>query len=151
MLSLLDGFSGYNQVLVAKEDRLKTTFRTKWGTYAYDKIPFRLINVGSTFQNAMDIAFKGLINKFVVVYLDDITIYSKTRGDHLPHLDFIFERCQWYKISLNPKKSIFFMEGTFLGFVISLEGIPIYIGRIESIKAIVFPHNKKAMKYFLGR
>ena len=49
MLSLLDGFSRYNQVLVAKEDRLKTTFRTKWGTYAYDKIPFGLINVGATF------------------------------------------------------------------------------------------------------
>ena len=49
MLSLLDGFFGYNQVLVAKENRLKTTFRTKWGTYAYDKMPFGLINVGSTF------------------------------------------------------------------------------------------------------
>ena len=49
MLSLLDGFSGYNQVLVSKEDRLKATFRTKWGTYAYDKIPFRLINAGATF------------------------------------------------------------------------------------------------------
>jgi hypothetical protein len=49
MLSLLDGFSGYNQVLVSKEDRLKTTFRTKWGTYAYDKMPFGLINAGATF------------------------------------------------------------------------------------------------------
>ena len=77
MLSLLDGFSGYNQVLVAKEDRLKTIFRTKWGTYAYDKMPFGLINVGATFQWAMDIAFKGLLNKSVVVYLDDITVYSK--------------------------------------------------------------------------
>ena len=49
MLSLLDGFSGYNQVLLAKEDRTKTTFWTKWGTYAYDKMPFGLINVGATF------------------------------------------------------------------------------------------------------
>ena len=74
MLSLLDGFSGYNQVLVSKEDCLKTTFRTKWGTYAYDKMSFRLINAGATFQRAMDIAFRGLINKSVVVYLDDITV-----------------------------------------------------------------------------
>ena len=50
MLSLLDGFSRYNQLLVSKEDHLKTTFRTKWGTYAYDKMPFGLINVGATFQ-----------------------------------------------------------------------------------------------------
>jgi hypothetical protein len=77
MLSLLDGFSIYNQVLVSKEDRLKTTFRTKWGIYAYDKMPFGLINAGATFQRAMDIAFRGLLNRFVVVYLDDITVYSK--------------------------------------------------------------------------
>ena len=76
-LSLLDGFSRYNQVLVSKEDRLKTTFQTKWGTYSYDKMPFRLINVVATFQQAMDIAFRGLLNRYVVVYLDDITVYSK--------------------------------------------------------------------------
>ena len=49
LFSLLDGFSGYNQVLVAKEDRLKTTFRTKWGTFAYRRMPFGLINAGATF------------------------------------------------------------------------------------------------------
>ena len=76
MLSLLDGFFRYNQVLVEKEDRLKLAFRTKWGTYAYDKMPFGLINVGATFQQATDISFRGLINKSLVVYLDDTTIYS---------------------------------------------------------------------------
>ena len=105
LLSLLDGFSGYNQVLVAKEGCLKTTFRTKWGTYAYDKMPFRLINVGSTFQWAMDITFRGLINKSMVFYLDDITIYSKNWEVQVPHLKAIFERCRWYGISLNPKKA----------------------------------------------
>jgi len=76
-MSFLDGFSGYNQVLVNPDDQLKTTFRTKWGTYAYRKMPFGLINAGATFQRAMDITFKGLINKSVVIYLDDITVYSK--------------------------------------------------------------------------
>ena len=80
LFSLLDGFSGYNQVLVAEEDRLKTTFRTKWGTFAYRRIPFGLINAGATFQRAMDIAFRGLIGRSVVIYLDDITIFSKKRG-----------------------------------------------------------------------
>ena len=91
LLSLLDGFSRYNQVLVAKGDCLKTTFHTKWGTYAYDQTPFKLINARETFQWAMDITFKGLINKFVVVYLDDKTIYSNNREDHVPHLKAIFE------------------------------------------------------------
>ena len=82
-------------------------------------MPFGLINVGATFQHAMDIAFRGLLNKPMVVYLNDIMVYSKTRGDHIPHLKAIFEKFQRYEISLNPKKSIFSMEeGTLLGFVI---------------------------------
>jgi hypothetical protein len=79
IFSLLDDFSGYNQVLVSEEDRFKTTFQTKWGTFAYKCMPFGLINAGETFQRAMDVAFQGLINKCVVVYLDDITVYSKKR------------------------------------------------------------------------
>ena len=86
MFSLLDGFSGYNQVLVTEPDRLKTTFRTKWGTFAFRHMPFGLINAGATFQRAMDIAFHGLIGQSVVVYLDDVTMFSKHRGDHLHHL-----------------------------------------------------------------
>ena len=86
MFSLLDGFSGYNQVLVSHADQLLTTFRTKWGTFCFRKMPFGLINAGATFQRAMDIAFRGLINQSVVVYLEDVTIYSKIRSDHLFHL-----------------------------------------------------------------
>ena len=77
LLSILDGFSGYNQVLVVKEDRFKTTFRTKWGTYAYEKMPFGIINSGAIFWWVMEIEFISLINSSMVAYLDDITIYSK--------------------------------------------------------------------------
>jgi hypothetical protein len=75
ILSLLDGFSGYNQVLMSPSNQLKTTFRTPWGTYAYRKMPFGLINAGATFQRVMDIAFCGLVNQSVVVYLNDITVF----------------------------------------------------------------------------
>ena len=61
LFSLLDGFSGYNKVLVAEEDILKIAFRTKWETFSYRRMPFGLMNVGATFQRAMDIAFCGLI------------------------------------------------------------------------------------------
>ena len=99
ILSLLDGFSGYNQILVFPDDQLKTAFRTPWGTYAYRKIPFGLINVGATFQRAMDISFRGLTSHSVVVYLDDVTVYSKHRSDHLNHLRKVFERCRKFGIS----------------------------------------------------
>ena len=90
LFSLLDGLSGYNQVLVAEEDRLKTTFRTRWGTFTYRRMPFGLINAGAMFQRAMEIAFRGLIGRSAVVYLDDITIFSKRRQEHTFHLKAYF-------------------------------------------------------------
>jgi hypothetical protein len=132
IFSLLDGFSGYNQVLVSEEDRLKTTFRTKWGTFTYKHMPFGLINAGVTFQRAMDVAFRGLINRCVVVYLDDVTVYSKNKEDHIQHLTQIFERCRKYSISLNPKKTIFDVEeGKMLGHIISQAGIHIDPERVK--------------------
>jgi hypothetical protein len=65
-------------------------FRTKWGKFTYKHMPFGIINVGSTFQRSMDVEFHGLIKKSVVVYLDDVTIYSKDRADHISHLTQIF-------------------------------------------------------------
>jgi hypothetical protein len=82
----LDGFLGYNQVPVLEEDRLKSTFLTKWGTFSYKCMPFGLINARENFQRAMDVAFWESINKCVVVYLDDLTVYSKNRKDHIQHL-----------------------------------------------------------------
>ena len=80
-------------MLVVEEDRLKTTFRTTWGTFAYRRMPFGLINVGATFERAMDIDLCGLIGCSVVVYLDDITTFSKKREEHAFHLKQIFECC----------------------------------------------------------
>eukprot|EP00253_Pinus_taeda_P028317 PITA_28317 len=115
-------------------------------------MPFGLINVGATFQRAMDIAFKVLVNKSVVIYLDDITVYSKKRSDHLRDLKQIFQRCLRYGISLNPKKSFFALsEGKLLGFIVSKFGIHIEHDRIKEISEISLPHNKKAMQSFLGQ
>jgi ribonuclease HI len=75
-ISMIDSFSGYNQISVLPEDREKTTFTTPWGTFMYAKMPFGLMNAGATFQRAMDIAFIGERDKFVVIYLDDITVFS---------------------------------------------------------------------------
>jgi ribonuclease HI/transposase InsO family protein len=151
-LSLLDGFSGYNQVLMSPSDQLKTTFRTPWGTYAYRKMPFGLINAGATFQRAMDIAFRGLINHSVVVYLDDVTVYSKNKNDHLAHLRVVLLRCRKYGISLNPKKSIFAVEqGKLLGFIVSSDGMIIDPERTQVIAKLPPPTSKKSMQSFLGQ
>ena len=70
---MLYDFSFYNQVLVHPDDQDKTNFTTPWGIFMYVKIPFGLMNVGATFQRAMDIAFVDGIGHFIVIYLDDIT------------------------------------------------------------------------------
>ena len=82
-MSMLDGFSGYNQVAIHLEDQEKTTFTTPWGTFMYAKMPFGLMNARATFQRAMDIAFLEERDKYVVIYLDDIAVYSPLDPDHL--------------------------------------------------------------------
>ena len=74
-ISLLDGYSGYNQILVHPADQLKTTFTTPWGTFMYVKIPFGIMNAGATFQRAMDIEFLEELAYFIIIYLDDVTVF----------------------------------------------------------------------------
>eukprot|EP00253_Pinus_taeda_P022025 PITA_22025 len=122
-MSLLDGHSGYNQILVHEDDRDKTTFTTPLGTFHYAKMPFGLKNVGATFQWAMDITFA-----------------NEKDG------------CRKYGISLNPKKSLFAMdEGKLLNHIISKEGIHINPTRVESIQKIDFQCIKKEIQAFNGK
>ena len=105
------------------------------GDFSYRRMHFGLINTGATFHRAMDIAFHGLIGRSAVVYLDDITIFSKKREEHAFHLNQIFERCRKYGISLNPKKCVFpVTEGKFLGHIVSKKGISIDLERIKAIE-----------------
>jgi hypothetical protein len=103
----------------------------------YDKIPFGLINARENFQRAMDIAFVGERDKFIVIYLDDMIFFSKTNEDHIKHLRKTFVKCRNFGLSLNPQKSYFSMEeGKLLGHIVSKEGV-------EEIKQISQPRNKK--------
>jgi hypothetical protein len=100
----------------------------------------------------MGIDFRGLINKCVVVYLDNVVVYSNKRKYHIQHLSHIFERCKKYGISLNPKKTIFHVEeGKLLGHIISQVGIRIDPEWIKAIAQLPLPHNKKAIQSFFGK
>jgi len=151
-ISLLDGFSGFNQILVHPDDQDKIAFTTPWGTFKYVKMPFVLKNVGATFQRAMDIAFAKEIHDFLVIYLDDLTPFSKSDQEHLKHLRQIFMTCRKYGVSLNPKKSLFGLEeGKLLGHIISKDGIRIDSERIQAILQIPYPRNIKELQAFLGK
>jgi hypothetical protein len=105
VMSFIDFFSGYNQISIHPDDREKTTFTTPWGTFKYAKMPFGLMNVGATFQRAMDIAFVCEKDKFILIYLDDLTMFSHSHKEHLQHLRKMFFKCRRYGLSLNPIKS----------------------------------------------
>jgi hypothetical protein len=89
-MSMIDRFSGYNQLYLLPKDRENTAFTTPWGTFMYAKIPFGLMNAGATFQRAMDISFVGEKDKFVVIYLDEIMVFSRFDKEHSHHLKKVF-------------------------------------------------------------
>jgi hypothetical protein len=118
----------------------------------YKKMPFGLMNVGATFQRAMDISFIGEKDRFVVIYLDDITIFSASDEEHLQHLKKTFEKSRRYGISLNPKKSHFSMEeGKLLGHIVSPEAIKIDPERVKAIQQIDILRNEKSIHSFIGK
>eukprot|EP00253_Pinus_taeda_P018338 PITA_18338 len=115
-------------------------------------MPFGLKNAGATFQRAMDISFAKEIHDFLVVYLHDLTPFSKSDQEHLKHLRQIFMTCKKYVISLNHKKSMFALEeGKLLGHIISKDGIRIDPERIQAILQIPYPRNIKELQAFLGK
>jgi len=108
------------------------------------------MNARATFHRAMDIIFIGEKDKFMVIYLDDITVFSTFDDEHLQHLKHTFEKCRRYGISLNPKKSHFSMEeGKLLGHIVSLEGIKIDPKRVKSIQQIDILRNNKSIQSFI--
>ena len=151
-MSLLKGYFGYNQIFVHEDDRDKIAFTTPWGTFHYAKMPFGLKNAGATFQQAMDLDFTNEKDVFLVVYLDDLIVCSKSDEEHMHHLRTVFQKCRKYGLSLNPKKSLFAMEeGKLLGHFILKDGIRIDPACVQAIQQIDLPRNKKEIQSFNGK
>ena len=102
------------------------------------------MNVGATFQRAMDIAFAREKDKFAVVYMDNITVYARSDKEHIKHIEKKFLKCRKYGISLNPRKSNFALEeGKLLGHIISKDGIKIDPEGVNVIIKVEEPKRKK--------
>nr|CAN71017.1 hypothetical protein VITISV_008564 [Vitis vinifera] len=124
MLSFLDAFSEYHQIPMSPVDEEKTAFITPHGLYCYKVMPFGLKNVGATYQRLMTKIFKPLVGHTVEVYIDDIVVKSKTREEHVLHLQEVFHLLRKYGMKLNPSKCAFGVSaGKFLGFMVSQRGI----------------------------
>ena len=152
MFSFMDGFSGYNQILMAPEDMEKTSFITEWGTYCYRVMPFGLKNAGATYQRAATTLFHDMMHKDVEVYVDDMIVKSRDRADHLAALQRFFERIRQFRLRLNPKKCTFGVTyGKLLGHIVSECGIEVDPEKIKAILDMPASRNEKEIRGFLGR
>ncbi len=103
-------------------------------------------------EKALEVAFIGERYKFIVIYLDDMTVFSKSDKEHLDHLRQTLAKCTQYGLSLNPKKSFFSMkEGKLLGHIVSKEGVRIDPEKVSAILKIENPRNKIKVQSFLGK
>ncbi|CAI7919746.1 unnamed protein product [Closterium sp. NIES-54] len=151
VFSKLDLRSGYWQIRMADNSIHKTTFRTRYGSYEYLVMPFGLTNAPATFQAKMNHILMPLLDECVVVYLDDILIYSRDMKQHIEHLRRVFEILRREKFYVKLSKSKFALKKVqFLGHMVSAQGVHVDPKKIEAVRTWKTPENVKELQQFLG-
>jgi hypothetical protein len=118
--------SGFHQVPLHEDSKEFTAFTTKYGTYHYNTLPMGLVNSPATFQRLIDLCFRPLINKCLVAYIDDLSVYSHNNQEHLIHLEQVFQCIETANLKLNPEKCFFFKDHLkFLGYIVTNQGIQV--------------------------
>ena len=152
MLSFLDAFSGYHQIPMYPLDAEKTSFITPHGLFCYNVMPFRLKNVGATYQRLVTKMFRPLLGKTMEVYIDDMLIKSKERSDHATHLQQVFDLLRTYGMKLNPTKCAFGVStDQFLGFMMTQRWIEANPSQLKAILESPAPSSRKDVQQLTGR
>ncbi|GJX81989.1 putative reverse transcriptase domain-containing protein [Tanacetum coccineum] len=149
--SKIDLRSGYHQLRVREEDISKTAFRTRYGHYEFQVMPFGLTNAPAVFMDLMNRVCKPYLDRFVIVFIDDILIYSKSRKEHEGHLKLILKLLKKEELYAKFSKCEFWLSKVqFLGHVIDSEGIHVDPAKIEAIKDWASPKTPTEIRQFLG-
>ena len=149
--SKIDLRSGYHQLKIKPEDIPKTAFRTRYGHYEFLVMAFGLTNAPAAFMDLMNRVFKKYLDKFVIVFIDDILIYSKSEGEHAEHLRIVLGILRKEKLYAKFTKCEFWLrEVQFLGHIVSSEGIRVDPAKIEAVLNWERPKTPTEVRSFMG-
>jgi hypothetical protein len=152
MLSLLDCFSGYHQVWMRREDEAKTGFTTPFGIFCFVRMPEGLRNAGPTFNRMMKPILGSQLGRNASAYVDDIVIMSEKEKDHIAELTETFDNMRRNGLKLNPEKCIFgIRKGQLLGCMVSKRGIQANPQKIEALRRMHPPSNRKEVQRLTSR
>lgn len=149
--SKIDLVSGYHQIRIAAEDIPKTAFRTRYGHYEFNVLPFGLTNAPATFMHLMHETFREYLDDFVLVFLDDILIFSKTLADHERHVRLVMDKLRAAKLYAKESKCEFFKtEVEFLGHIVGRDGVRMMQDKVQAISDWPTPSKVGDVRAFLG-
>ncbi|XP_040998429.1 uncharacterized protein LOC121244400 [Juglans microcarpa x Juglans regia] len=147
----LSGLPPERELKIRAEDVAKTAFRTRYGHYEFLVMPFGLTNTPTVFMDLMNRVFHEFLDKFVVVFIDDILIYSKSETEHEEHLKLVLGTLRDKQLFAKLKKCEFWLDSiTFLGHVVSKDGISVDPGKVEAVVNWSAPRNVHEVRSFLG-
>ena len=147
----IDLTQGYHQLRVVDEDVCKTAFRTQYGHYEFLVMPFGLCNAPATFMYLMNTILRPYIDQFVVVFLDDILIFSKNKWEHLEHVRKVLLKLREYKLYAKEKKCEFMKKGVeYLGYRVSERGLEVCQDKIDKVMNWPIPTCPKEVRSFVG-
>ncbi|WKA06902.1 hypothetical protein VitviT2T_024780 [Vitis vinifera] len=151
VFSKIDLRSSYHQLRVRSEDVSKTAFRTRYGHYEFLVMSFGLTNAPVAFMDLMNRVFKPYLDQFVVVFIDDILVYSKTREEHERHLGIILQTLRDKQLYAKLKKCEFWLDKvSFLGHVVTKDGISVDLGKVDAVSNWRRPNIVIEIRSFLG-
>ena len=151
MFSKIDLRSGYYQLRIKEQDVVKTVFRTRYGHYEFLVMTFGLTNAPAVFMDLMNRVFRPYLDKFVVVFIDDILVYSNSYLEHEQHLRQVLSTLREHQLYAKVSKCEFWLkEVVFLGHVISAQGILVDPRKVEVVLKWERPKNVTEIRSFLG-